>query len=102
MSLSGGIGRSRSDGGSRPRAGVAYEEQRRTIAGSLQTAGTLACPGCDAPIGIGEDPIRLTDELSCPFCARRGPARAFLSLRRPTRPQRVLVRLVVRSAAGSR
>ena len=68
------------------------EERRATRAGHV-CSGTLACPRCDAPVAAGERGLRLTDELCCPFCAHRDPARAFLSLDTPTRPAHVVVRV---------
>jgi hypothetical protein len=55
-------------------------------------AGTLACPGCDAPVGIG-GAMRPHDTLSCPYCGQRGALREFLSLAAPTRPARVEIRV---------
>jgi hypothetical protein len=78
------------------RRGVSvHEEKRQTIRSTLLGVGTLACGRCDAPIAIGDRPLSLTDELTCPFCQRRGPARDFLSLARPTRPARVFVRMTI-------
>jgi hypothetical protein len=79
------------------RVAVAHEEKRKSIWSDRLGTGTLACAGCDAPIAIGSEPISLADELSCPFCETRGPARDFLSLAPPTRPARVLVRVTIRS-----
>jgi hypothetical protein len=53
--------------------------------------GTLACPGCDAPVVPPEGRTPLTAEVACPYCGRFGPLRDFLSLETPTRPTRVLV-----------
>jgi hypothetical protein len=78
-----------------PRAATVYEQKRLTFRSTVLGVGTLACGGCDAPIAIGDHPLSLSDQLTCPFCGRLGPARDFLSLARPTRPARVLVRLVV-------
>jgi hypothetical protein len=60
-------------------------------------AGTLACPGCDAPVAI-TGAHRPHDGLSCPYCGRSGALRDFLSLAAPTRPARVEIRVVF--AAG--
>jgi hypothetical protein len=57
--------------------------------------GTLACPGCDAPVLIA-GPRRPHDELSCGYCGRAGALREFLSLAAPSRPARVEVRVVLR------
>jgi hypothetical protein len=77
------------------RAAAVHEEKRQTIRSTLLGVGTLACGHCDAPIAIGDHPLLLTDQLACPFCRRRGPARDFLSLVRPTRPARVFVRMII-------
>jgi hypothetical protein len=72
-----------------------HEEKRQTIRSTLLGVGTLACSRCDAPIWIGDHPLSLTDQLTCPFCRRPGPARDFLSLAPPTRPARVLMRVII-------
>jgi hypothetical protein len=66
-------------------------------AGQVRTlgAGTLACPDCDAPVAI-EGVRRAHELLSCPFCARAGALREFLSLSAPARPARVEVRVCSR------
>jgi hypothetical protein len=66
-------------------------EERRAIRSTRLCSGTLACPGCDAPICIGSDELALTAIVRCPYCRRGGPLRDFLTLRRPTRPARVAV-----------
>jgi hypothetical protein len=53
----------------------------------------LACDHCDAPIAIGDGKLSPGDELTCPYCQNRAPARDFLSLGAPTRPARVVVRM---------
>jgi hypothetical protein len=78
-----------------PRTATVHEETRRAIRSTLLGVGTLACRHCDAPVAIGEQPRLLTDQLTCPFCNRRGPARDFLSLAAPARPARVLVRMII-------
>jgi hypothetical protein len=79
---------------------ISYEEKRRAIRTDGRLAvGTLACPSCDAPVAVGPEAVPLTQALICPFCARRGPVRDFLSLATPSRPARVIVR--VRTPAGS-
>jgi hypothetical protein len=60
--------------------------------------GTLACPDCDAPVALGDEPKRPHDALSCPFCGCAGALRDFLSLAAPTRPARVEIRLVLNPA----
>jgi hypothetical protein len=69
-------------------------DQRVARVGTLGT-GTLACPGCDAPVALGRDRKRPHEALSCPFCGRAGAVRDFLSLAAPTRPARVEIRLVL-------
>ena len=57
--------------------------------------GTLACPGCDAPVApVGR--MSPADALACPFCAHGGPLRDFLSLVAPSRPAHVEVHVRVR------
>ena len=69
-----------------------YEDWRAARSWRL-AGGTLACPRCDAPIGLGGRSVALTQDLSCPFCRHSAAARAFLSLAEPTRPARVAVRM---------
>jgi hypothetical protein len=71
----------------------AYVEQRPTSHTEHVCSGTLACPGCDAPIALGGELRSLTDRLSCPFCGHTAAARHFLSLAKPTRAAHVSVRL---------
>jgi hypothetical protein len=67
----------------------------RRLARSWQLAtGTLACPGCDAPVAVGDAPLRPADALHCPVCSHAAPTRDFLTLGEPTRPARVDVRIV--------
>jgi hypothetical protein len=62
---------------------------------STQVAvGTLACPACDAPVLPGPGPMHPADALACPLCPQTGRVRDFLSLTTPTRPARVVVRVV--------
>jgi hypothetical protein len=77
------------------RATPAREELRRTTRSTRVAAGTLACPECDAPIALAA-PVAPAAPLACPFCAHAGAVRDFLSLAPPTRPARVVVRLVAR------
>jgi hypothetical protein len=72
------------------------EEKRRSIRSTRLGTGTLACARCDAPVALGGVSMSLSDELTCPFCANHGPLRDFLSLARPTRPARVVVRVAFR------
>jgi hypothetical protein len=73
-------------------AGV-HEERKSSRAWRLGT-GTLACPRCDAPVGLGGRVVTPTNELDCPFCRHAAPVRDFLSLATPSRPARVWVRVV--------
>lgn len=76
------------------RAAPGYEELRRSVRSTRIAVGTLACDRCDAPVAIGDAALSPGDELTCPYCQRRAPARDFLSLAVPTRPTRVVVRVV--------
>ena len=69
-------------------------EERRMLRSTRMAVGTLACPECDAPVTPGPRPLRPSDRLNCPYCARPGLVRDFLSLAPPTRPARVVVRVV--------
>ncbi len=77
------------------RAATVHEQKRPTVRSTVLGVGTLACGGCDAPIAIGDRALSLSDQLTCPFCGRLGPARDFLSLAAPPRPARVLVRMII-------
>ena len=57
--------------------------------------GSLACPGCDAPV-LPTRALSPSAPLACPYCGHAGPARDFLSLGEPTRPARVVVHLARR------
>ena len=57
--------------------------------------GTMACPECDAPV-MPAGPVRPADPIGCPFCGTAGAVRDFLSLEDPSRPARVVVRVVLR------
>ncbi|MBI5105837.1 MAG: hypothetical protein HZB46_12815 [Solirubrobacterales bacterium] len=73
--------------------GQHHEEERRARSGHL-ASGTLACPSCDAPVAL-DSPASPAHPLACPFCAREGALREFLSLGEPTRPAHVVVRVVL-------
>jgi hypothetical protein len=82
---------------------VGYEELGRATRTQTLAVGTLACARCDAPVA----PVGVmgpADVLGCPFCLHIAPLREFLALDEPTRPARVVVRLVEngrgRSPAG--
>lgn len=67
-------------------------------AGWKLTTGTLACPGCDAPVLPAPAGSSPADLLSCGYCGEVAPVRDFLSLDEPTRPTRVAVRLRLAAA----
>jgi hypothetical protein len=79
------------------RATGAHHEERRSTRSTRLGIGTLACGSCDAPVALA-GPLSPGDELTCPFCRHSAPARGFLSLALPTRPARVVVRVVERVA----
>jgi hypothetical protein len=68
-------------------------EERRTLRPGHVATGSLACPRCDAPVGLGA-PTGPAASLGCPFCGHAGALREFLSLAAPARPARVAVRVV--------
>jgi hypothetical protein len=72
------------------------QEQRRVARSSRLAIGTLACPGCDAPVAPPPTPLSPADPLGCGFCQHSAAVRDFLSLAVPTRPTRVEVRVVHR------
>jgi hypothetical protein len=74
----------------------AHEEERRTARSSLLAIGTLACGRCDAPVALAAGPVSPADPLGCPYCSHQAPVRDFLSLRAPSRPARVEVRVTAR------
>jgi hypothetical protein len=78
----------------------AYVEERRWRHAEELCVASLACPRCDAPVTAGPAPLPVVAELCCPFCEHRAPAREFLSLERPTRPARVVVRVRLRREPG--
>ncbi|HEX3977508.1 MAG TPA: hypothetical protein VHW96_14670 [Solirubrobacteraceae bacterium] len=67
--------------------------RRRDTRSARLCDATLACRRCDAPITAGPHGLPLAQPLVCPFCDHRAPVRDFLSLARPTRPARVVVRI---------
>jgi hypothetical protein len=71
-----------------------FEERRAGRPWYLAT-GSLACPGCDAPVLLPTVRARPQDLLSCPFCEHAAALRDFLSLAQPPRAPRV--RVLVRS-----
>lgn len=77
-------------------AEIRFERRRNGIV----AAGTFACPSCDAPVAP-EGRMRLTQDVTCPFCHHAGRVRDFLSLATPARPAHVVVRLSSRGARGT-
>ena len=75
-----------------------FDERRSERSWELAT-GTLACPHCDAPVSP-PGPVSPSDPLACPYCGHGAATRDFLSLGEPTRPARVVVRVVSRVRAG--
>jgi hypothetical protein len=71
---------------------IAIHDERRTRSTRLGV-GTLACPRCDAPVALA-GPAAPSAALGCPFCGHHGALRDFLSLAAPSRPARVVVRVV--------
>jgi hypothetical protein len=69
------------------------EEIRRAARELPVATGTLACPACDAPVGVEGRPLTPREPLRCGFCAHAGVVRDFLSLGEPTRPTHVVVRI---------
>ena len=69
------------------------QQERRSARSGRMAGGTLACPGCDAPVAPS-GPLRPADPLGCPFCGHEAAVRDFLSLAAPSRPARVEVRVV--------
>jgi hypothetical protein len=84
-----------SDGGrSKPEAPVGHEELRPSKESRTLGIGTLACSRCDAPVALAGATVSPSDRIACAFCLHTAPVREFLSLAQPTRPARVVVRLV--------
>jgi hypothetical protein len=76
-----------------------HYEERRSRSDELAT-GTLACPHCDAPVALPYGSAGPADPLTCPYCDHAAAVRDFLSLGSPSRPARVVVRLIARSRAA--
>jgi hypothetical protein len=73
---------------------VGYEEWRPAVRTRTLAVGTLACARCDAPVALAGARVTPSELLTCPFCLHEAPVRDFLSLGEPTRPQRVVVKVV--------
>jgi DNA-directed RNA polymerase subunit RPC12/RpoP len=80
---------------------AAEHEDRKATQGHL-ASGTLACPRCDAPVAPTADHLSPADSLGCPYCGHAAAVRDFLSLGQPTRPARVVVRVIRRRRAALR
>ena len=76
------------------------QDERRTRSTRLGV-GTLACPRCDAPVALA-GPMSPVAAIGCSYCGHGAPLRDFLSLRAPTRPARVVVRVVERRPPARR
>jgi hypothetical protein len=68
-------------------------EHRQAESSWHLATGTLACPGCDAPVLPSLERMSPRDPISCGFCQTAGAVSDFLSLAEPTRPTRVVVRV---------
>jgi DNA-directed RNA polymerase subunit RPC12/RpoP len=79
----------------------AHEVERRIGRQTHVATGTFACPACDAPVAPAPGGMSPAAAVSCPYCGFAAFVRDFLSLGEPTRPARVVVR-VVPSARGRR
>ena len=79
---------------------IQIQDERRTRSTRLGV-GTLACPRCDAPVALA-GPLSPVAVIACPFCGHVAPLREFLSLGVPTRPARVVVRVVERRRPARR
>jgi DNA-directed RNA polymerase subunit RPC12/RpoP len=96
VALFGGIGGSRrGDSATSSTLAGAAQTFERAARSSRLGVGTLACNRCDAPVAVGPQPLTLTDPITCPYCGRRSVVRDFLSLRAPTRPARVVLRVAL-------
>jgi hypothetical protein len=80
---------------------AAEREDRKATQGHL-ASGTLACPRCDAPVAPGAGHFSPADFLGCPYCGHAAAVRDFLSLSQPTRPARVVVRVIRRRRVALR
>ena len=90
----------RSSDGAEPVGRMGGTQELRPGTRTSQLAvGTLACPACDAPVAPGPVAIAPPDPLRCPYCGHGAAVRDFLSLAAPSRPARVVVRVVQRTVA---
>lgn len=74
--------------------------EQRPGAGVLAQA-SVACPDCDAPVAPPPGACAAALAVTCPYCARAGALREFLSFAAPLRPARVVVRVVTPAAAAA-
>jgi hypothetical protein len=72
--------------------GTTWLQERRST--RPVATGTLACPSCDAPVSLSRA-TGPAEPLTCPYCACAGFVRDFLTLGEPSRPARVVVRVVM-------
>jgi hypothetical protein len=79
--------------GERVEALTGYHDERRSWRTRPLAVGSLACPGCDAPVAPGPGTHGPPEPVACPWCGRAGRLRDFLTLGSPTRPARVVVRV---------
>ena len=79
---------------------IQIQDERRTRSSRLGV-GTLACPRCDAPVALA-GPLSPVAVIACPYCGHGAALREFLSLGAPTRPARVVVRVVERRRPARR
>jgi DNA-directed RNA polymerase subunit RPC12/RpoP len=77
----------------RERSEPGFVQKRRAIRSDYLGEATLACARCDAPVAIGPQPLSTSDSLTCPFCGHQDRVGAFVSLQKPTRPTRVVLRV---------
>jgi hypothetical protein len=70
---------------------IEHHEERRTPRPWHVATGSLACPGCDAPVVMTTRRAQPADALQCPFCDYAGALREFLSLAQPPRAPHVNV-----------
>jgi hypothetical protein len=70
---------------------IGHHEERRAARPWHLATGSLACPGCDAPVLLSYSGAGPADPLMCPVCDHAAAVRDFLSLAQPPRAPRVNV-----------
>jgi hypothetical protein len=85
-----------------PVGGMAGQHELRKSPSRRLGTGTLACPVCDLPVAPPPGASAPADPLACPYCGHRAAVRDFLSLAAPSRPARVVVRVVRRANRSTR